>query len=251
MNKINCLICNSKFTLKSNLAHHLSNNRCKIKDYKLLHDEMEKLHQQNKLLQEENKMLKENKAIKEITSIVGDSNTIINNNVNNNNVNIKIEFNINPANKLNTSHITPEYMKALIEEYDIKPEKVNLLLGGYVKDIICDPEHPENHVTKYLKKHPATFSSVIEDKQGNKINVIKGLKDTCELLSDPILDTLKVKLKQFLKKYRKNDAFNYEIYEETISELRNELNKANVKKALSTVLQNDILNNIEMKLIIE
>jgi hypothetical protein len=237
---MNCLICNTKFTLKANLKNHLINNKCKIINCKLIHDQIEKL-------QEENKMLRANKGINEITSIIGDSNTINNTN----NVNIKIEFNINPITKIDTSYITPEYMKTLIEEYDIKPGKVNLLLGGYVKDLICDPEHPENHVTKYLKKHPATFSSIIEDRNGNKINVIKGLKDTCELLSDPILDTLKIKLREFLKKYRKNDAFNYEIYEETISELRNELNKSNVKKALSTVLQNDILNNIEMKLILE
>jgi hypothetical protein len=85
----------------------------------------------------------------------------------------------------------------------------------------------------------------------NKIHVIKGLKDTCELLSDPILDTLKKKLKEFLKKYKNNDNFNYAIYEETIKELRNELNKTNVKKSLSSVLQNDILNNIEMKLTLQ
>ena len=62
---------------------------------------------------------------------------------------------------------------------------------------------------------------------------------------------LKTKLQQFLKKYRIDINFNYLIYEETISELRNELNKTNVKKALSSVLQNDILNNIEMKLSLE
>jgi hypothetical protein len=234
-----CLICNTEFTSKSNLNKHLNNNKCKINSYKILHEQLEKLE---KLEQTNGNNV----------NVVNNSGEVINNINNNvNNVTIKIEFNINPANKLDTSHITPEYMKALIEEYDIKPEKVNLLLGGYVKDIICDPKHPENHVTKYLKKHPATFSSVIEDRNGNKINVIKGLKDTCELLSDPILNTLKVKLREFLKKYRKNEEFNYLIYEETISELRNELNKANVKKALSTVLQNDILNNIEMKLILE
>ena len=236
-----CLICNAEFTLKSSLITHLNNNRCKKLNCFKLYERLEKLEKLEQISGNNN------------VNVINNSGEVINNinNVNNNNVNIKIEFNINPANKLDTSHITPEYMKALIEEYDIKPEKVNLLLGGYVKDIICDPEHPENHVTKYLKKHPATFSSVIEDHNGNKINVIKGLKHTCELLSDPILNTLKVKLREFLKKYRKNEQFNYEIYEETISELRNELNKANVKKALSTVLQNDILNNIEMKLILE
>jgi arginine utilization protein RocB len=239
----NCLICDAEFTLKTNLTQHLSNNRCKKIICKTIHDQLEEL--------KELKLKLKNDKI--VNNTVSNGNVIdtVNGNVINNNVNIKIELNINSANKLDTSYITPEYIKALIEEYDIKPDKVNLLLGGYVKDLICDPEHPENHVTKYLKRKPSTFSSIIEDKNGNKIKVIKGLKDTCELLSDPILDTLKVKLKEFLKKYRKNKAFNYLIYEETIQELRNELNKANVKKALSTVLQNDILNNIEMKLTLD
>ena len=249
---INCLICNVEFKYKYNLTKHLSTNKCKINDYKLLHDQIEKYKLDyetllNKCNTESNKHI--GSIVNGTVSVSGNA-KLINNNVNNN-VNIKIEFNINPINKLDTSYITPEYMKALIEEYDIKPDKVNLLLGGYVKDLICDPEHPENHVTKYLKRKPSTFSSIIEDRNGNKIKVIKGLKDTCELLSDPILDTLKVKLREFLKKYRKNDEFNYLIYEETIQELRSELNKANVKKALSTVLQNDILNNIEMKLTID
>ena len=240
----NCLICNAEFTLKTNLTQHLSNNRCKKIICKNIHDQLEEL-------KELKLKLKNDKIVNNTVNNGNVIDTVNGNVIHNNNVNIKIEFNINSANKLDTSYITPEYMKALIEEYDLKPDKVNLLLGGYVKDLICDPEHPENHVTKYLRRKPSTFSSVIEDREGNKISVIKGLKDTCELLSDPILDTLKVKLKEFLKKYRKNDAFNYIIYEETIQELRNELNKANVKKALSTVLQNDILNNIEMKLTLE
>ena len=142
-------------------------------------------------------------------------------------------------------------MKKLVEQYDLNPNKLNMLLGGYVKSIICDPKHPENQPVKYVTKRPLAYNSLIQDHDGTKINVINGLKDTCELLSDPILDTLKIKLREFLKKYRKDINFNYEIYEETISELRNELNKANVKKALSSVLQNDILNNIEMKLSLE
>ena len=80
--------------------------------------------------------------------------------------------------------------------------------------------------------------------------MIKGLKDTCELLTDPILDQLKVKLREFIKKYKKDTEpdFDYTLYENAIVELRKELNKQNVKKALSSVLKNDILNNIEMKL---
>jgi hypothetical protein len=237
----NCCLCSSNFSLKKNLNKHLDLKRCKNElDYRVINEKLEKLTQ----LQLKN----ENIGL----VAIGNNNVNNVNNINNvNTINIKVELNINPIQKLDTSHIQVEEMKKLVEQYDLNPDKLNLLLGGYVKNIICDPEHPENHPVKYIKIRPPTYNSIIEDHGGNKINVINGLKDTCELLSDPILDTLKIKLRSFLKKYKKNINFNYEIYEETISELRNELNKTNVKKALSSVLQNDILNNIEMKLSLE
>ena len=144
-------------------------------------------------------------------------------------------------------------MKNLIETYDDdkskNPEKLNLLLTDYIKDVICDNEHPENHAVKYIKKKPPTYNCFVEDTEGNTVTVIKGLKDTCELLSDPMLNTLKVKLKEFLQKYKEDDSnFDYSLYEDAIKQLRKELNKGTVKKALSSVLQNDILNNIQMKL---
>ena len=71
--------------------------------------------------------------------------------------------------------------------------------------IICNKEHPENHAVKYIKKKPPTYNSVIEDPEGNTVTVIKGLKDTCELLSDPILNKLKKKMIEFCKKYHKDD----------------------------------------------
>ena len=230
-----CNLCSNKFTQKKNLNKHLGEKRCKSD----LPTDLIKL---NNYISE----LKLKISSSDKISVVGDHNFNTTNNVN-----IKIELNINPIQKLNTNHIQVEEMKKFVEQYDLNPDKLNLLLGGYVKNIICDPEHPENQPVKYIKKRPPTYNSLIENCDGNKINVIKGLKDTCELLTDPILNTLKTKLQQFLKKYRKDINFNYLIYEETISELRNELNKTNVKKALSSVLQNDILNNIEMKLSLE
>lgn len=56
---IHCLICNSEFTLKSSLTHHLSNNKCKI-NYKQIHVEMERLYQENKLLHEKVELLSKN-----------------------------------------------------------------------------------------------------------------------------------------------------------------------------------------------
>jgi hypothetical protein len=192
-------------------------------------------------------LLEQEQKIKQLT-INGNNNTITNSN---NDINMKIEININPITKLNINYIEPEKMKALIEQYDDKnSDKLNLLLSNYIKDVICDNEHPENHAVKYTKKKPPTYNSITEDIDGNSISIIKGLKDTCELLSDPILNQLKSKMKEFIKKYKTDidSQFDYSLYEDAIMQLRNELNKDNVKKALGSVLRNDILNNIDMKL---
>jgi hypothetical protein len=167
-------------------------------------------------------------------------------------INVKIE--INPITKLQVGHIEPDKMKNLIEKYDDdtpkNSDKLNLLLSDYIKDVMCDAKHPENHAVKYIKKKPPTYNCIIEDTDGNTVTVIKGLKDTCELLSDPMLNTLKVKLKEFLTKYKsdQHEEFDYSLYEDAIKQLKNELNKDTVKKSLSSVLQNDILNDIQMKL---
>jgi hypothetical protein len=152
-------------------------------------------------------------------------------------------------------------MKKIIENYDNEKElvngkekfnndKMNMYISEYIKDMICDTEHPENHSVKYIKKQPPTYNTHIQDTSGNTVTVIKGLKDTCELLTDPILDQLKIKLKEFIKKYKPDTEqdFDYTLYENAIRELKKELNKQTVKKALKSVLKNDILNNIEMKL---
>jgi hypothetical protein len=227
-----CYICNNSFTKRPSLERHWKDKRCKsplLENLKELSVLIEQLKQcQNQTI---------NQSI-----IGGDHNTYIN---------VKIE--INPITKLDISHIEPEKMKNLIEKYDDdinnkNPNKLNLLLTDYIKDVICDKEHPENHAVKYIKKKPPTYNCFIEDTDGNTVTVIKGLKDTCEVLSDPMLNTLKIKLKEFLQKYKEDEEFDYSLYEDGIKQLRKELNKEAVKKALSSVLQNDILNNIQMKL---
>jgi hypothetical protein len=226
-----CYLCTHTFTQKHNLDKHLNDKKCKST---LINDWFEL-----------------NNLLKELDNLKHSSTNIINSPIivgNNNHNNIKIEININPITKLDISHIPPSDMKTIIEKYDDNNQKLNLLLGDYIKNMICDSQHPENQAVKYITKKPPTYNSTIEDSDGKTVNVIKGLKDTCELLTDPILDQLKLKLKECLKTY-KNDSseFDYSLYEDAFKELKKELNKSNVKKALSSVLKNDILQNIEMK----
>jgi len=248
---------------------HLSDKRCKselvtdyiklneyIKDQNKIIEEKDKISEnKDKIIQEKNKLIEE---LQNNTTITSNKDCNIGIGINTF-INVKIE--INPITKLQISHIETDKIKNMIEKIDDNKElvgakdkfnndKMNLLLSDYIKDMICDTEHPENHAVKYIKKKPPTYNAIIEDSEGNTVSVIKGLKDTCELLTDPILDQLKIKLKEFIKKYRKDTEpdFDYMLYENAIRELKKELNKQNVKKALSSVLKNDILNNIEMKL---
>lgn len=239
---VNCYFCKGEFSRKDNLQKHLKTGKCLVGNNMTLLD----FHNQISDL---------NEKINTSLTISDSENTIVqspNSTINNLSMNVKIEINVNPINKLSIDHLAPEKMKELVEKLDCNSSKLNLLLSDYIKDIVCDPAHPENHAVRYIKKKPPTFNSVIE-KNGETINTIKNLNDTCELLTDPILGQLKEKLREFLRKYKKetDPVFDYSFYEDTVQRLKIELNKENVKKALNSVLQNDILNEIKMKLTIE
>jgi hypothetical protein len=219
-----CLYCDKTFSKKANFKRHIINKTCSLIN----------LQNPEKLLLFHEKL--SGKSPSNTTIVTG--NTINNTNIQN----IQI-ININPTTKLNIEHLKTDHMKKLIESYS--GAKSNLLLSGYIKNIIHNKDHPENHCVKYVKRNPATFSSVIEENGENKM-LIKNLKDSCELLSDPILATLRKKLRE-CNKTLKNDEEFQDNYEDVVQDIYRELNKDAVKKALSTVLQNDILNDIEMK----
>ena len=248
-----CYFCNNIFTQKKNVITHISEKRCKS----------ELINNPVKI----NDLLYEKEQLEEKLVLTAHDNSQINNkcsvnNVNNNTLNMKVEIIVNSIHNLDVNYIEASKMKYLIEQYDkdkyskngkdiFNGDKFNILLSDYIKDIICNLEHPENHAIKYIKKKPPTYNSITEDPvSGNTVTVIKGLKDTCELLSDPILHKLKLKMKEFIKIYNENNP-DYEfdnLYDTAINDLKKELNKTNVKRALNSVLKNDILNNIEMKL---
>ena len=155
-----CLFCNKEFRDTPTLNRHLERKVFCV-DMKLLHSKYENL-------------LK--------------SNQIINNDSHNTNCHntININVSVNPITKLEISHLNVDKIKDYIENYK-NNDKLNLFLADYIKDIICHKDHPENHAVKYIRKYPPTYNSLIE-KDGEVIGVVKGLKETCELLSNPILN---------------------------------------------------------------
>jgi len=228
-----CNFCNNGFTRKDSLIKHLKDNRCEAAKIMTVLDYHNKIEE-----------------LKQGIVITGNNNHHISLNHNNITNNINFNIQIQPITKLSLEHISPDKMKQVIETYDTDKSKLNYLLTEYLNNVLCDKQHPENHAVKYTKRYPPTFNSITEDSDGNIITTIKGLKDTCELLSDPVLDVLKTKLSECIKKYKKDDDTNYDysLYEDAIKELRKEFKKDNIKKVLSNFLKNDLINNIEMKL---
>ena len=226
-----CIFCSTDFTTKGNLKRHLVNKKC---TYKNLEDGEKAFQIQEKIM---NLSLSNTKTV--------NANTIVNGNVNGNINNININITVNPVTKLNVSYLEPSKMKELVEKFDYP--SFNYLITNYIKDILHNKDHPENHSVKYIKVRPPTFSNTVNH-EGKSVNVIKNLKDSCELLSEPVLLNLKRKLKE-CNKFYKNDQDFQDLYEDTVRDIFRELNKESVKKALSTVLQTDILNDIEMKVI--
>lgn len=226
-----CQICNYNFKKKQYLNRHLNEKRCKsplLDDWMSLHSLLEHLRNQNQQ-----------------------------NNNNNNNRDISmnnIEMNINSICSLELDYIQPEEMKKIVEKFDQvqynNPSYLQILLSDYIKNMIHDKEHPENHVVKYIRRRPPTFNCRIQDEDDNVIEVLRELKEASEVLSDPILTIIKSKFKEFLKKYRHHEEFDYDLYEDTIQHMHKELNIDTIKKSISYVLRIDILNDVQMKLII-
>uniref|UniRef100_A0A6C0H6P4 Uncharacterized protein n=1 Tax=viral metagenome TaxID=1070528 RepID=A0A6C0H6P4_9ZZZZ len=244
---VHCMFCESEFSQKFNLERHLKQNKCKAFEALSAYDVYKKMEKEVQA-----KVEKAQEDFREL-NVHGDQNNVLINS-SQNFFNINIEIQVNPVNRLDTSVIEPSKMKFLIEKYIMDErgklkakdkDTINILLSDYVKTMICDKEHPENIPVKYISKKPPTYNIVYENEDGKVVNIIKGLRDTCELLSDPVLNALKRKLKECVVEVKDQATCNFDC---ALKELRKELNKENVKRALSSVLQNDILHDIEMKL---
>lgn len=191
-----------------------------------------------------------------------------------NTVNIKIELHpVSDLNKILNGNDISVYN--LIERYDIIKQNKNdedfknikdvkFLLSDYLKTNLCDKSKQENHCIKYISKDPPSYHiAEKKDLDGKIITVIRGLKDSVDLLSDPVLNALKKELTKFEKTLKKENIeavknsteselkYDYELYDITIKALKNELNKNNVQAALKQFLKHDILNDINMKMILD
>jgi hypothetical protein len=208
-----CNFCNNSFANKYSLSRHLNDKKCKseiLNNWEALHNLL------LESLQEPNKVQEVNVEPTQQSLQEPNDNLLVK---------------TNRINELTIDHMQPEKMKEFIEKYSYGD--LPLFFRQYIKDTIT-----QNHSVKYITKNPPRINFLVENYNGKNINVIKNLKDSCELLSEPVLVTIKNKLNECLEKY---DYFK-------IYRIINELNKECVKRVLHSILKNDILTDIEMKL---
>ena len=111
----------------------------------------------------------------------------------------KFEYKMNTLNTLDVSYIETDKMKSLLEG--------NFFISKYLKEIFCNPDHPENHIIKYKTINPVIYS--ID-------NVEYWLDDACDVLLKPVKTILDAKLAEcmssntdenLLKIYNKKQRF--------------------------------------------
>ena len=244
-----CCFCNKKFSNKFTLERHLSTNSCKAS---LLQNQLQLYNFVNSQCSNAIKNYKD--------CIVHDNSTN-----NTNNINIKIE--ITPISEISLKN--EEALYEMIKQYSsiekIKNEQsykhvdgVKFIFSDFLKSQLCDPNNPEKQPIKYLSKNPPSYQ-IVEKRNldGDIITIIRGLKDSVDILSNPVLDALQKALRSFEKILIKEDRenpeeskYDYPLYDITIKALKNELNKKNVQTALKQFLKHELLNNINMKMTI-
>lgn len=109
-----CRFCNINYSRKDSLIRHLKSNSCSVAKTMTHLDFHNKIEELEKI------------------AIVGNNNTINNNNV----WNINVAINIQPISKLSLDHITEDKMEKMVHDFDMSPKKFDYLLTNYLNIVL-------------------------------------------------------------------------------------------------------------------
>jgi hypothetical protein len=262
-----CFKCQKEFFTKYNFQRHLES--CKediseqvVKEFMVkTQKEIDKYKTETsglKLTIEEQKELVKNqkKEIKELQEQLEKSQKIINSHVNNhnnvnshnNNNNINIIIQVQPIEKMNLDYIKKEYLQEMFDKLNKdQAGNMDLVLKNYIRKILSNEDHPENHAVKYTKKDPPMFSTLITEDDKQK-HVINDLVDTCELISEPLIEQMLKKIKKSWREFCQDPDFDETMDVNLLDDLRSKLKNENVRRILKKYLKSDILEDVKMKI---
>ena len=200
-----CRFCNTTFS-KANIARHLI--RCKAKqDYK------EKLEKQI-----------------EYSKPVATTTNNITNNIDDHSTNITQYITVNPFGKENMEYIT----KAVILKLCNKANFRNEIIPRLVKQVHCNPEHPENHnllITNLRAAHGTVYDG--------ENYIAETSKDIIDKVMDNVTDHLTTAA------YMDNDDGKFNPYERAITRLEEDIGDedSKFKREQRTKVKRNIYNN--------
>jgi hypothetical protein len=248
--KMECYLCDKTFSQKYNMNKHLRNGVCKQtkspEEVSLLFsqkDEIISVHE--KTIAELTEKLKHSQQV-----IENNHNSTINSKVinshNNNNINIIIQ--VQPIDKLNMDYIKKEQLQEMFDKLNKdQAGNMDLVLKNYIRSILSDEDHPENHAVKYTKKDPPMFSTLITENDKQK-HVVNDLADTCDLISEPLIEQMLKKIKKSWREFCQDPDFDETMDVNLLDELRSKLKNENVRRILKKYLKSDILEDVKMKI---
>jgi hypothetical protein len=249
-----CYLCSKSFFNRSNLNKHLNTNACKIsklpkdihtcisaiQEESLLKDKV--ILQKDKMIAELEEKLKYSQQI-----IENNHNSTINSQINSNNINIIIQ--VQPIDKLNMDYIKKEDLQIMFDKLNKdQVGNMDMVLKNYIQSLIANPDHPENHAVKYTKKDPPMFRTLITDANNTEKHVINDLKDTCDLISEPLIEQMLKKIKASWREFRQDPDFDETMDVNLLEDLRSKLKNENVRRILKRFIRSDILENVNMKI---
>jgi hypothetical protein len=141
-NDTQCKLCGHNFSHKYNLKRHLDENLCKkMKDLSLYEIYLRFSNLKDKKNQETQTEITKYKTISTQKNI--------------DDINININNELYPIEKIKYDHIKFDDINCFIEKY--KYYNRNIYLSKIWELILCDKKYTENQVVKYTKLHPPNF----------------------------------------------------------------------------------------------
>jgi len=249
-----CYLCNKEFSTRSNVNKHMNTNACKkTKTPQQINGVITDL--QSTVAEKERVIISHEKTIAELEErlkhsqhiIENNHNSTINSQINSNNISIIIQ--VQPIDKLNLDHIKKEDLQIMFDKLNKdQAGNMDLVLKRYIQSMIANPAHPENHAIKYTKKDPPMFSTLITDSDNTEKHVINDLKDTCDLISEPLIEQMMKKIKASWREFCQDPDFDETMDVNLMDALKDKLKNENVRRILKRFIKSDILENVNMKI---
>jgi hypothetical protein len=272
----NCLFCKKVFSTKGNYKKHLQKDNCNMltprleisnilelkennilfknkeiisKDLIIDIKEKELISKKEIIIEKDKEILTLKEQLKKAQTIINSPHHINHSTVNspNSHNNYNINITINPIDKLNVDYIKKEELQGMFDKLNKdQAGHMDLVLKNYIRSILSNEDHPENHAVKYTKKDPPMFSTIVTENDKQKC-VINDLKDTCDLISQPLIEVMLKKIKKSWGEMKQDPDFD-DMDQNLVDALRDTLKNERVREILKRYLKSDILENVEMKI---